>query len=120
MLYGDVSASLIERSERLMAAQERLGGELLQVRLGRKASRLVLRVGQPAVDHDVELAGLADLCVDGTASLRFKPSLHTEDFGFVASRSAVMDNDGHVDVACSKTVWRPPAADPLPLILSVI
>ena len=51
-----------------------------------------------AIDNDVELAGLANLDLDGTAPARFKPSLHTEDFGFVASGSAVVDNDGHVEV----------------------
>ena len=76
-----------------------LGADLFQIRLGREASRLVLRVGQLAIDDDVELARLADLDVDGAAPSRFKPSLHTEDFGFVASGGAVVDNDGHVEGA---------------------
>ena len=88
-------------------ATVRLGDELLQVRVGREASRLVLGVGQLAIHHDVELAALADLYSDGAAASRLKPSLHTEDFGFVASGSAVVDHDGHVDGACSMREWLP-------------
>jgi len=74
-----------------------LGANLLEIGLGREASRLVLGIGQPAIDHDVELARFTYLDLDGALPARLKPSLHTEDFWFVASGSAVVDDDGHGD-----------------------
>ena len=68
---------------------------LLQVCRRGESSGVVARVGELAVDDDIELARLAGLNVHRPAPAGFDPSLHTEGFGLVASGGAVMDQDRH-------------------------
>ena len=75
--------------------QARSGKDLLQVRFPGKAAGREARVGELAIDDDIELARLAGLDVDRPAAAGFEPSLHTEGFGLVASSSAVMDEYRH-------------------------
>lgn len=88
------------------------GEELPKVRVDGEAAGLVARVREPAVEHDVELPGLAGLDVDGPAAAGLKPSLHTEGFGFVASGGAVVDDDGHgerIILPYSRCFFSPPS-----------
>ena len=72
------------------------GIDLLQIGFPREASGAITRVDELAVEDDIELAGLARLDRDGLSPASLEPSLHTEGFGFVASRAAVTDQDRHV------------------------
>lgn len=83
--------------------------DLLQVGVRRETSRLIARVDELFIDHDVELARLARPNLNRPAPANFDPSLHTEGFGFVASDGAVMDEDSHGHYLVGDSLARPRA-----------
>jgi len=100
----------LARDEFVWARSRRaiLRADRFEIRVRRETSGVVAGIHELAVRNDVELARFPRLNVHRTAPARFKPSLHTEGFGLVASTGAVMDQDGHVIVS-----WNEPHGERL-------